>query len=930
VISCGFVDLIVFVAGPIDRAAISGFLDMTPERWQQIDQLFHAVLACEPARRADFLDSACNGDEPLRQEVESLISSHEDADSFIETPAGDVAAGLLSAHEFTFEPGQQINNYRIVRPLGSGGMGEVYLAEDTRLGRNVALKILPAKFTVDAQRVHRFELEARAASALNHPNIITIHEIGKVNSTQFIVTEFVEGQTLRERMVAAQFSMGEALEIATQVAGALEAAHAAGIVHRDIKPENIMLRADGYVKVLDFGLAKLTELQAAESDLESTVLLQSNPGLIMGTVQYMSPEQARGRKVDARTDIWSIGIVLYELLSGQVPFSGDTASHVMVSLMEDALPPLTNHANVPAELDRIVTQALRKNQNERYQSASQLTRDLKALIRELQLEEHLKGLLETVPGASAGGRAVPLSRRLAAETVTVRPEGTGGTRSTFSAEYLATEIKRHKSFAVAALLVLLVGAVGLTYFFRKSNKTDVSPGRTKSIAVLPVKPIYTANRDEIYEIGIADSLIQHLSSVKGLLVRPLSVTRQYAALDQDPLAAGREQKVDYVLTANYQIANGRIKITAQLLDVASGQSEDTYKTEKDLANIFAAQDAIASEVAGLLISRFATSSSGRQVPKRGTSNEEAYLLYWHGKNLTAQRNADADKKAIASFEQAIRLDPNYARAYAGMANAYRSLFIHHGRRRENSERANDAIKKAFELDNNLAEAFAVRGIINFAYEWNFPASEKDLAAAVELEPNNDTAHWGYALLSAYQGRFDKAMAEIETVLAIAPGTAFYENDRGRILYYSRRYDEAIVQLKRTIELKVELESAWSWLRRAYEMKGDDAGAFDSFIKSRKNPERIEAFRKAYETAGYQAVERKFLEFSKLDEQPGSNFYEMAIVSLRVGEREQAFAYLNKAVETRQWEVASLNIDPQLDNLRADPRFTELVKRVGLK
>lgn len=368
---------------------------MTPERWQQIDELFHSVLEHESGERAAFLAQACTGDEALRREVESLIGSHEDSDSFIETPASDLAAELLAKGQSGLKLGEKIGPYVIQSVLGIGGMGEVYLAIDTRLSRRVALKLLPPQFTLHPGRVRRFEQEARAASALNHPNIVTIHEIGHVNSTQFMVTEFVEGHTLRQLMNEKPFTLNEALNVAIQVAGALAAAHNAGIVHRDIKPENIMLRADGYVKILDFGLAKLTETQRSDADLETDTLLQSNPGLVMGTVQYMSPEQARGKNVDRRTDLWSLGVVLYELLARHVPFSGETPSHVMVSLMEDELPALTSFTNVPAELDRVVVKALRKNKKERYQTAREFAHDLQELKRELQLEGRLKHFVET-------------------------------------------------------------------------------------------------------------------------------------------------------------------------------------------------------------------------------------------------------------------------------------------------------------------------------------------------------------------------------------------------------------------------------------------------------------------------------------------------------------------------------------------------------
>ena len=371
---------------------------MTPQRWQQIEQLFHETLACEPALRERFLTAACANDDALRVEVESLLSSHQDAEAFIETPAGDVAAELLGTRPATFELGQEIENYRIVKLLGTGGMGEVYLADDPRLNRKVALKLLPRHFTSNPYRVRRFEREARAASALNHPNIVTVYEIGKSDAVHFIATEFIDGKTLRQLMNERPLTLGEALNVVIQLANALKGAHAAGIVHRDIKPENIMVRGDGYVKVLDFGLAKLTESLATDAELEAPTLLQSNPGLVMGTVQYMSPEQARGRNVDARADIWSLGIVLYELLAGRVPFAGETASHVMVSLMEDELPPLTGFENVPPELDRIVTKTLRKRPNDRYQKASQLALELKHLKDELRMELRLTHILKAVPG----------------------------------------------------------------------------------------------------------------------------------------------------------------------------------------------------------------------------------------------------------------------------------------------------------------------------------------------------------------------------------------------------------------------------------------------------------------------------------------------------------------------------------------------------
>ena len=781
----------------------------TAEQWQQVQDLFQAALEKEPGERSVFLENACEGNESLRREVAWLISAHETEDHFIDSPGYVAARDVLATYHL--EPGEMLSYYQIQSALGSGGMGEVYLAEDIRLKRKVALKLLPPHFTVNPDRVRRFEREARAASALNHPNIVTIYEIGQSDTTHFIATEFVDGKTLRQLINEKPFTLNETLNVSMQVADALSGAHAAGIVHRDIKPENIMIRPDGYVKVLDFGLAKLTEQLTADSDLETPTLLQSNPGLVMGTVHYMSPEQARARNVGVGTDIWSMGIVMYELLAGHVPFMGETPSHVMVSLMEDKLPPLKDRANVPEDMDRFVTRALRKNQKERYQTAGQLARELKEFKQSLQRDSQLSEWLKTVPSRSdemqlgrlaplttvSGAHRVSLEEKTATETTTIE------IRQTLSAEYLVREIKTHRTLALAASLILVFGAIGLTAFFWKRIGSNVTSPSTKS------------------------------------------------------------------------------------------------------------------------------TSAPNSTPNRGTTNEEAYRYYLQGKNLTNQRNAQDDRKAIENFEQAIRLDPNYARAYAGMANAYHSLGTHGGNPRVDDEKAKAAVKKALELDNNLAEAYAVRAIINFAYAWDFAASERDVIRAIELEPNNDTAHWAYTLLSASSGRFEQALKEIETAQSIAPGTELYERDRGRILYYWRRYDEAIVQFTRSLELRPD--SGAIWLSRAYEMKGDYAAAFEAFMKTQKDPKRLEAYRTAYETAVWQGVQRKFLEFSKLDEQKdaGANNYQIAIAFVRLGEKEQAFAHLNKLVEERSWQIVWLNVDPQLDPLRGDPRFNKLLRRVGL-
>jgi DNA-binding winged helix-turn-helix (wHTH) protein/tetratricopeptide (TPR) repeat protein len=515
------------------------------------------------------------------------------------------------------------------------------------------------------------------------------------------------------------------------------------------------------------------------------------------------------------------------------------------------------------------------------------------------------------------------------------------TTSDFTAATDRTETRNDKAAAsepAPKTRVILFGvgfltAVFLLLMLSFNFQSDSAGGskKIKLIAVLPLKPIDTTNRNELYEIGIADSLIYRLSSMKGFIVRPLSATRKYANLEQDALAAGRDQQVDYVLASNYQIADGKIRITAQLFNISSGQIEETYKSEKDAANVFAVQDAIASEVGNLLQARFGTTSRST-LATRGTNIEEAYRLYLQGKNLTAKRNPRDAKKAVEYFEQAIQLDPNYATAFAGMANAYiSSAFLGGGLPREEYEKAQKAVKKALELDDNLAEAYSIRGAIKYGYDWDFDEAERDFQHAVELDPNSYVEDRPNYLIN--RGRFDEAIAVVEKQLEIDPNSIVLQRHLGRVLYFARRYDEAIVQLKRVIELDPDMWTAYGLLWLAYEMKGDYAGAYMTFIENQKrnNPELVEIYQKAYETAGWEGVRRKKLEIDKQDEnKPNSNHFTIARQYALFGDKEQAFVYLNKAIERRHPQVLLLSVDPTFDSLRGDPRFDELVRRIGLK
>jgi eukaryotic-like serine/threonine-protein kinase len=459
---------------------------VNPERWQQINELFLAALERAPSQRVAFISEAAAGDEELRREVESLLASHEAASQFIEEPLVAEGARLLAGNHSPAMLGRQIGHYRILSLLGTGGMGEVYLAEDSRLGRSVAIKILPVQFSQDRDRVRRLQQEARAASALNHPNILTIHEIGEFEGRHFIATEFIDGETLRERLSGDPLSIDEALDVTIQVASALVKAHAAGIAHRDIKPDNIMVNRDGYIKVLDFGLAKLTERPPTlDGEAPTRAMVNTEPGMVMGTANYMSPEQARGSAVDTRTDLWSLGVVLYQMLSGRLPFEGATPTEVIAKVLEREPASLADHLpDLPDELERVVHQALIKEREARYQTASDLLVDLKSLRRHFesgQLKYNSESRIDSSERVIGGRRSTA--------TAADGSLGTDEARAavpTSSAEYIVTEIKRHKTGAAlaAALLIIAVGGVGIGLYKlvlrnRASNKPIASFNKMK-------------------------------------------------------------------------------------------------------------------------------------------------------------------------------------------------------------------------------------------------------------------------------------------------------------------------------------------------------------------------------------------------------------------------------------------------------------------
>jgi DNA-binding winged helix-turn-helix (wHTH) protein/tetratricopeptide (TPR) repeat protein len=487
-------------------------------------------------------------------------------------------------------------------------------------------------------------------------------------------------------------------------------------------------------------------------------------------------------------------------------------------------------------------------------------------------------------------------------------------------------------FIVAVGFLCLVTLISLLAFNRQSAST-VNSNAAKSIAVLPVRPISTDNRDAIYELGIAESIILKLNATKGVTVRPLSAIRKYSDIEQDAMTAGKEQQVDYVLESNYQLVNGKILVTSQLFNVQTGEIEETLRSEKDSDDKFSMQDAIAADFGNVLLARFGKSVNN-QTTKRYTNNEEAYRLYLQGMNLTDTRNAEDTHKAVELFEKAIKLDPNYALAYVGLAYAHRTISLY-SNPHEEYQISKKLVERALQLDENLSEAFTILGEIQVTYEWNFPAAEKSFRRAIELNPNSSFAHRFYALHLSNLGEFDQAIQEAKTAIDLDPNSMWNQRILGMNLYFARRYDESIIQFKRSAEMDGG-NSSFDWLSASFKQKGDDNQAFEWFLKfETKNgasAKDLDSWKNIYTQFGWQGIFRKQLKQLKKEEKDTSNifFWNIIIRSAQIGEKEQAFIYLEKAYQKRELPMVWLLIEPNLDPLRSDPRLEDLIKRVGLK
>jgi serine/threonine protein kinase/TolB-like protein/Tfp pilus assembly protein PilF len=886
---------------------------MTPGRWQRIEQLVQAALECEPAARAALLERECASDQELRAEVESLLASAQPAEKFLESNILKDATGLFKEIDAPGSLiGRQIGPYSVHEQIGSGGMGEVYLAQDVRLGRKVALKLLDPHLIGDTKTRARFFREARLAASLDHPNICTVHEVGEAEGRPYIAMQFIQGQTLRQLIGGRPLELHALLSIGLQVGDALAAAHVRGIIHRDIKPANIIVTAQGQPKVLDFGIAKLLEQEEDEAATHLTMT-----GAVMGTPASMSPEQARGERVDHRTDIFSFGVMLYELATGRIPFHGRSKADVISALLnEPHVPAAEFNTKIPARLSEVIDKALQKEPAERYQSMSEMAQDLRQVVAEAGGLDHL-----------FQSSAVPLG---VMPHVSLR-------RRTFLSGWIT------RPAGLALLIVMAAALVGVSFLvFHSWSRREPSAAQSvptqppiKSIAVLPFKPLVVGDRDEVLELGMADTLINKLSGMHAIVVRPISAVRKYNNLEQDAVAAGREQKVDMILDGSIQKSADKVRVSVRLMQVADGQQLWSESFDEKFTDIFDLQDRVSEKVVGLLALKL-TGQEQILLTKRYTEDSEAYELYLKGRYQLNRLTDDGFRKGRDYFQDAIEKDPGYALAYAGLANAYNMLGgFNVLPPKEVYPKAREAATKALELDESLSEAHAALGDVAISYDWDFPAAEQRFRRALEINPSNSDAHKINGFYLSAMGRFDEALKEMKHAQQLNPLSLELIAGIGEVLYVQRQYDQATDQYQRALEMDVNSGFAYWALGRTFTAKGRYNEAIETLQKSiplsGDSPDERAELARTYALAGRRDEALKVLnELKQLSERKHVSPTVIAAIYGALGDKDQAFAWLNKAFETRDFILVLLKVEPMFDPLRDDPRFTALMKRVGLQ
>jgi len=797
--------------------------------------------------------------------------------------------------------GTRLGPYEIVNPIGSGGMGDVYRAHDTRLDRDVAVKVLPERVSRDAEARMRFEREAKAVAALTHPNILSIHDYGSTDLAAYSVTELLEGQTLRQRLLEGPIPWRKAAEISAAIADGLAAAHAKGIIHRDLKPENLFLTHDGRVKILDFGIAQLVrEEPEQQEDLSSmpTAPMKTDPHAVVGTAGYMAPEQLRGESIDATTDIFSLGCLLYEMVTGRPAFIRGTVIDSLSAILTDTPDVFTaTERMIPYELARVITRCLEKNRSERFQSARDLAFALRAI----------------------------------------------GTSSALTFE-APSDVRRRK-FVWGGIAIFAIVATLIAYFVVDSRPVSQSPslrgssatGRlgdssTHSLAILPFINA-TGDKDAEYlSDGVTETLINTLAQVEGLRVMSRTSVFHYKDKAPNPVSVGRDLHVGSVVVGRIETAGDRLIVSAELIDANDNTLiwGNRYQTAR--ADLFSVQQSIASEIARML--RLQLTGREQQIlAKRPTTDPRAYELYLKGRFQWNKRNADGLYAAIERFNEAIEIDPQYALAYAGLADCYNLLDIWAGLpTNETFPRAKAAAQKALAIDDQLAEAHTSLAYAIHTYEWDWTTAEREYRRAIELNPNYATARQWYAEFLTANGRFDEAGAQGKKALELDPMSPIINAVVAWNFTMARRYDAAIRQGQQTTRLFPSFMPGHAYLGLAYLESRRPNEAITAFDASQKIQDITVIFTwliRAHLAAGHRDEAAKLI--AQLESRGRREYlppYYMAALYAHRGDRDRAFAELDRALHERTGALVWLEVDPALDPLRGDARFATALKKAN--
>ncbi len=791
--------------------------------------------------------------------------------------------------------GETVTHYKLLDKIGEGGMGVVYRASDTRLGRQVAVKFLSARLSQDANALERFQREARAASSLNHPNICALYDIGQRGDLPFLVMELLEGTTLRRRINGAPLQLDTLIDYASQIADALGAAHAAGIIHRDIKTTNIFVTDQGLVKILDFGLAKLDQRNVAVDPLSDTRLVTpvqaTEIGQTIGTVSSMSPEQARGEDLDSRSDLFSFGIVLYEMATGRQPFTARTSALIFDAILNDTpVRPSDVHPQLPAEFDHIIAKALEKDRDLRYQSAGELRADLKRLRRETD-SARAKAAERSKPVAAV--KAAPPSRRLVM----------GG--------------------MAGVVLLSVLGAIGLWW--------SAAPGiAIDSVAVLPFTAVGAPSDTEYLTDGITETLINGLTQLSGLRVAARSVVFRYKGAGADAQQVGRDLNVKAVVTGRITAVGDRLVIQADLMNVENGTQLWGNQYNRPASDLLSVQEEIAKEILEKLRPRL-SGEDMRRATRQYTDNASAYQVYLQGRYHWNKGTIDGYRRAIEYFQQAINQDPRYALAFAGLADSNLMLGSHYV---EALTEAKSAAEQALALDPTLAEAQIAMGNIKLLLDWDWPAAERAFLQGLSLNPASALAHSQYAMYLATRGRLPDAIAEVRRAADLDALSPIVNADLGWYLLYAGQTADAIAQFRKTLEFDANSLSAHRGLGIALSEDGKHADAIAALRRaltlSQNSPVVMGHLGAAYARSGNRAeadaITREMEVLAAREYVPSSALAEVAAAQ---GNREGALDLLARAYDEHDFSMARIGINPAFRSLRTEPRFVALLERVGL-